>query len=365
MQTKTRCSVLVLATVIALQVLPVAAHDHDPAALMEEAAKRFLATLTQEQVAEARFELNDDERTNWHFIPRERNGLTMKKMRDDQRQMAFLLVHSPLSHKGYSKTLTIMSLERVLHELENNSPRRDAGNYFVTIFGEPGAKVWGWRFEGHHLSMNYTIADGKVSGTPTFFGGNPGEIKQGPRKGLRVLGAEEDLGRALATSLTDEQKKTAIVLENEAPKDILTGAAKKIDPLKPGGLPQAAMTAAQKKLLAELIVEYVGTHRASLAQADMEKIGKAGIENVTFAWAGSTEVGEPHYYRVQGPTFLLEYDNIQNGANHPHAVWRDFDGDFGRDLLREHHEKAHRTSAVAGRGTLVVVQDGSAKPGDR
>jgi hypothetical protein len=365
MQPKTRCSVLVLATVIALQVLPVAAHDHDPAALMEEAAKRFLATLTQEQVAEARFELNDEERINWHFIPRERNGLTMKKMRDDQRQMAFLLVHSPLSHKGYGKTLTIMSLERVLHELENNSPRRDAGNYFVTIFGEPGAKVWGWRFEGHHLSMNYTIADGKVSGTPTFFGGNPGEIKQGPRKGLRVLGAEEDLGRALATSLTDEQKKTAIVLKNKAPKDILTGAAKKIDPLKPDGLPQAAMSAAQKKLLAGLIEEYVGTHRASLAQADMEKIRKAGIENVTFAWAGSTEVGEPHYYRVQGPTFLLEYDNIQNGANHPHAVWRDFDGDFGRDLLREHHEKAHRSSAVAGRGTLVVVQDWSATLGDR
>jgi hypothetical protein len=321
--------------------LPAAAHDHDPAELMAEAANEFLATLTKEQAAEASFELKDDERINWHFIPRERNGLTMKKMRDDQREMAFLLVNSALSHRGYKKTLTIMSLERVLHELENNSPRRDAGNYFISIFGEPGAKVWGWRFEGHHLSMNFTIADGKVSGTPSFFGGNPGEIKDGPRKGLRVLGREEDLGRALAKSLTDEQKKSAIVLGNQVPKDILTSAEKKVDPLEPDGLAQAAMTDAQKKILAELIEEYVGTHRASLAKADMEKISQAGIEKVSFAWAGSTEPGEAHYYRVQGPTFLLEYDNIQNGANHPHAVWRDFNGDFGRDLLREHHAKAH------------------------
>lgn len=320
---------------------PATAHDHDPAALMEEAAKAFLATLSAEQAAAAKFELSDEERINWHFIPRERNGLTMKKMRDDQRQMAFLLVNSALSHRGYQKTLTIMSLERVLHELENNSPKRDAGNYFVSVFGEPGDKVWGWRFEGHHLSMNYTIVDGEVSGTPTFFGGNPGEIKAGPRKGLRVLGAEEDLGRALAKSLSDEQKKAAIVLENQAPKDILTSAEKKVDPLKPDGLARSAMTAEQKEMLMALINEYVTTHRRALAAKDLGKITEAGIDKVTFAWAGSMEVGQPHYYRVQGPTFLLEYDNIQNGANHPHAVWRDFNGDFGRDLLREHHAKAH------------------------
>jgi hypothetical protein len=340
MQLKTSSSLLALAMLAT--VFPAAAHEHDPASMMTEAAKEFLATLSKEQAAEARFELKDEERLNWHFIPRERKGLTMKKMRDDQREMGFLLVNSALSHRGFKKTLTIMSLERVLHELENNSPRRDPGNYFISIFGEPGAEVWGWRFEGHHLSMNYTIVDGVVSGTPTFFGGNPGEIKEGPRKGLRVLGREEDLGRALAKSLTDEQKKIAIVLGDEAPKDILTSAEKKVAPLDPAGLAQAAMSDTQKGMLAELIAEYVGTHRASLAQADMEKIDQAGIEKVTFAWAGGMEAGAPHYYRVQGPTFLLEYDNVQNGANHPHAVWRDFDGDFGRDLLREHHAEAHK-----------------------
>jgi hypothetical protein len=236
-----------------------------------------------------------------------------------------------------------MSLERVLHELEDNNPGRDAGNYFVSIFGEPGAQEWGWRFEGHHLSMNYTIVGGEVSGTPTFFGGNPGEIKEGPRKGLRVLGAEEDLGRALAKSLSDEQRQKAIVLENQPPKDILTSAAKKVDPLKPDGLARAAMDDAQKKMLDALIDEYIGTHRASLAAQDMKKIQAAGIDKVTFAWAGSLELGKAHYYRVQGPTFLIEYDNTQDGANHAHSIWRDFDGDFGRDLLRDHHRSAHHS----------------------
>jgi hypothetical protein len=330
---------IAIAFAFVLQALPSPAHQVGDD--MAVAAQNFLATLDGEQRAAAKFELDDEERLNWHFIPRERRGLTMKKMRPDQLQMAFLLVNSPLSHKGSTKALTVMSLERVLHELENNSPKRDAGNYFISIFGEPGAKVWGWRFEGHHLSMNYTVADGEVSGTPTFFGGNPGEVKDGPRKGLRVLGAEEDLGRALAKSLTAEQKKVAIVLENKPPKDILTKAEKKVALIEPRGLAQSAMNEKQKLQLLRLIKEYINTHRWPLAEADMKKITGAGLEKVTFAWAGSLELGQPHYYRVQGPTFLLEYDNIQNGANHPHAVWRDFDGDFGRDLLREHHETAH------------------------
>ncbi|MFT4547592.1 MAG: hypothetical protein ACI8XO_001463 [Verrucomicrobiales bacterium] len=340
MHSKTTFSFLAIAAAVAIQVLPAPAHGVADA--MSEAAKNFLVTLDDEQRAAASFKMKDEERINWHFIPRERNGLTMKTMRPDQLEMAILLVQSPLSHKGMTKALTIMSLERVLHELENNSPRRDAGNYFISIFGEPGSKVWGWRFEGHHLSMNYTVADGEVSGTPTFFGGNPGEVKEGPRKGLRVLGAEEDLGRALAKTLTEEQKKVAIVLDNVAPKDILTSAAKKVDPLKPDGLLQSAMDDNQKQRLMHLIKEYIHTHRWSLAEADMKKITDAGIEKVTFAWAGSMKKGDAHYYRVQGPTFLLEYDNVQNEANHPHAVWRDFDGDFGRDLLREHHEAEHK-----------------------
>ena len=202
MQTQKLFALHLIAGAALALAFPAAAHEHHPAELMETAAKQFLATLTPEQAAEAKFKLDDEERINWHFIPRERNGLTMKKLRPDQLQMAFLLVKSPLSDKGFKKTLTVMSLEQVLFEIEK-AAHRDAGNYFISIFGKPGAKVWGWRFEGHHLSMNYTIANGKVSGTPTFFGANPGHFKDGPRKGLRALGREEDLGRALAKSLTD------------------------------------------------------------------------------------------------------------------------------------------------------------------
>ena len=336
MHLKTILTLLTLSAALCLNSLA-----HDTAGEMADAAKNFLATLDEEQLATAVFDLGDDERTNWHFIPRERNGLPLKRLRPDQLQMAVLLINSPLSHQGSRKVFTVMSLERVLHELENDNPRRDSSNYFISIFGEPGSEAWGWRIEGHHLSMNYTIADGKISSTPTFFGGNPGEVKEGPRKGLRVLAAEEDLGRALGKTLTAEQKKVAIILKNKAPKDILTRAAKKVDPLGPDGLAHSAMTEDQQAQLLTLIKEYIANHRSHLAEEDMKKITAAGIGKITFAWAGSMEPGKAHYYRVQGPTFLLEYDNVQNGANHPHAVWRDFDGDFGRDLLREHHEKAH------------------------
>jgi len=189
------------------------------------------------------------------------------------------------------------------------------------------------------MSANFTVVAGKeVSGTPSFLGSNPGEVKDGSRKGVRVLGNEEDLGRQLAKSLSAEQRKTAIYSQ-EAPKDILTGSMRKVKPLETAGLPQAQMTKDQTDQLMKLINEYLNRNRAPLAAADLKKIKNAGIEKIYFAWAGGMERGEPHYYRIQGPTFLMEYDNTQNDANHVHAVWRDFENDFGEDILRKHYEQ--------------------------
>jgi hypothetical protein len=252
------------------------------------------------------------------------------------------LLSTGLSHRGYTTALQIMSLEQVLWELENHAPKRDTEMYYITIFGEPGSKSWGWRFEGHHLSMNFTVADGKViSGTPNFFASNPGEIRVGPRTGLRVLAGEEDVARNLVKSLSDEQKKKAII-GTAAPEDILTKNESKISPLEVAGITFGEIDEAQAKNLRQLIDVYVQRIRPEVAADELAAIEKAGMDKIVFAWMGGIEKGQGHYYRVQGPTFLLEYANTQNDANHVHAVWRDFDGDFGRDLLREHYQAGHK-----------------------
>jgi len=307
---------------------------------MAEAATRFLATLDATQREQATFEYNDKERVNWHFIPRERQGLPLKEMRPDQRHLAYSLLQSPLSHAGFSKSVTIMSLERVLHELENNSPRRDASLYFVSVFGTPSTgKTWGWRVEGHHLCLNFTLVDGQeVLSTPSFFGTNPADILQGPRKGLRVLAAEEDLGRTLLESLTPEQREEAVI-NAKAPRDVICVPGFEAKPLQPLGLSGGDMSVQQVEVLHDLIQEYIRRLRPEMAELELKRIDSSEVRKLHFAWAGGFKRGEGHYYRVQGPTFVLEYDNTQNGANHAHAVWRDFDRDFGANLLREHYRR--------------------------
>lgn len=311
-----------------------------PAVEMARAATDFLSSLKPEQQAKAAFDLKNDERENWHFIPKPRNGLPLKEMTPPQRNLAHALLKSGLSERGYGKATNIMSLELVLFDMENKSPKRDPELYYVSIFGKPGStKPWGWRVEGHHLSVNFTIANGKnISATPSFLGTNPGEVKAGPRKGVRILGEEEELGRQLVKSLSDDQKKMA-VFSADAPKEVVTGSARKTKALDWVGLPQAKMNVEQKKSLLKILNAYLSRERAELAKGDLAKIEKAGLEKIYFAWAGGLERGEPHYYRIQGPTFLMEYDNTQNDANHVHAVWRDFENDFGEDILRKHYEQ--------------------------
>jgi hypothetical protein len=325
-------------------------HAHPAADAMTDAAKKFLGALKPEQKAKAHYaDLKSDARQAWHFIPTEmvsfgRKGLPMTEMTEDQRKLAFALLQSAMSEHGYAKATGIISLEAVLKQFEKNSKvDRNPVLYFVSVYGTPDAKgTWAWRFEGHHLSLSFTIVDGKeFAAVPSFMGTNPAEVREGPKKGLRVLGVEEDLGRELVKSLSAEQRTTAIFAE-KAPADIITGAKVKADRLSPAGIAYAKLNDAQKQQLKKVVAEYANRVRSDVAKADLAKIDKAGWDTVAFAWAGGLERGDGHYYRVQGPTFLLEYDNTQNNANHVHAVWRDFTNDFGEDLLKRHYEQSHR-----------------------
>jgi hypothetical protein len=317
---------------------PIAKASHE----MAHAAANLWAALSDEQKAKAGFAFKDDQRYDWHFIPRPRKGLPWKEMTGGQRALASGLLVSGMSQRGYIQASTIMSLEEILKEMEQGKgPVRDSEMYFFSIFGTPGGKdPWGWRVEGHHLSLNFTIAADKgVMGGPTFMGTNPAEVREGPRKGLRVLAHEEDLARKLVKALSEDQKKKAIV-SADAPKDIISYVGRKVKPIDPAGVLMADLNAENKELLTELITVYAEKLRPELAAQDLAKILKAGVDKVGFAWAGGLELGQPHYYRIQGPTFLIEYDNTQNNANHVHSVWRDYEGDFGEDLLKKHYESA-------------------------
>jgi hypothetical protein len=306
---------------------------------MSNAAEAFLASLSADQRAAAHFSFGDDERLNWHFIPRERRGLPFRDMDEAQRERVRALLRTGLSAQGIRKVDDIISLELVLRELGGNPAVRNPELYFVSIFGDPSESgPWGWRFEGHHLSLNYTVIDGApVAWAPAFLGANPAEVREGSRAGLRALAFEEDLARALVRSLDDAQRRRALVAV-EAPSDILTGNALEIDPLEPAGISITDLRPQQVDQLVRLMDEYLGRMSDELATSRRARIEASDLSRIAFAWAGSLEVGEPHYYRIQGPSFLVEYDNTQNNANHIHSVWRDFDGDFGRDLLRDHYD---------------------------
>jgi hypothetical protein len=319
---------------------------------MATAASKFLDGLTPDQRQQATFAFGAEERMRWHFIPTEtfpRKGLTIKEMNESQRKLAHDLLKAGLSQRGYLTASSIMDLETVLGAIEaasraaaaepaRNAPLvRDAERYFFSIFGTPSAKdTWGWRVEGHHVSLHFTVVNGTmVAAGPSFFGSNPAEVREGAKKGLRILGAEEDAARALVQSL-DASQRTKAILDAKAPNDMVTMANVNITPLSPTGLAAESMTAPQRDLLMKLVDVYTGYMAADIAADRQARLRKAGVEKIGFAWAGETERGKKHYYRVQGPTFLIEYDNTQNDGNHIHSVWRDFDRDFGRDLLREH-----------------------------
>jgi hypothetical protein len=317
----------------------------DPAPAMAEAAAAFLAALSPDNRERAQLPFDSDERLNWHFVPRMRQGVPLKQMSPGERQAALALLKASLSASGLRKVDTIRSLEDVLRMIENE-PRRDAELYYFIVFGEPAkAGAWGWRYEGHHTSLNWTLVEGRVAGSsPQFMGANPADVNVGPHKGTRALAAEEDLARELVTSLSDEQTRLAVVSASApfgtaAPLGIVTGNAREAAMQEGNGIAYGELDDMQKGLLLSLVEAYATAQPPAVAQARLGRV-KDELANIRFAWMGGREKGQGHYYRIQGRSFLIEYDNTQGNANHIHSVWREFKGDWGNDVLAEHYRTA-------------------------
>jgi hypothetical protein len=318
---------------------------------MRVAAQRLLQSLEDQTRSEVQLPLESERRQAWHYIPSSmmeaqggRRGLAVKRMTPHQRAFALSLLNSALSHRGQLEAATIMALETILRDIENGNPMRDSEMYHVAVFGTPSAtETWGWSFEGHHLSVNILLVDGRqFSATPSFWGSNPAIVQTGPHQGLEVLAAEQQLARKLVGSF-DEQQKGQAIIAPEAPPDLLTAATPRIDRgefTPPQGIAFEKLTAAQQDMLLQLVRVYASKYRQPILDQIAERTPIVDGTGMYFAWAGGTEPGQGHYYRIQTPHFLFEYDNTQNNANHIHAVWRSFDGDFGEDLLRKHYESS-------------------------
>ena len=335
--------VLVFALLCPL-VLGVMASTKRSASAMVAAGSRFLAALSPDQRQQVSLPFDSDERFRFNYIPDEqfaRQGLPLKAMTEPQRKLAHDLLRTGLSQRGYMTVSAIIQLETLLRALESGQFARDPDAYRFSMFGTPSTTgAWGWRVDGHHVSLHFTIVKGTmVASSPTFAGTNPAEIRQGPRKGERILAPQEDAARALLMTLDARQRSTAI-FNDVAPNDIVTRNAARVDALSPAGIKAAAMTPKQRELLMQLIAVYTSMMADDISADRLAKLRAAGLDNIAFAWAGGMERGNKYYYRIQGPTFLVEYDNSQNDANHVHTIWRDFDGDFGRDLLRDHVKTA-------------------------
>ncbi len=361
-QRVSRALLLALFTLAALTAFEVASTE----AMMADAANRFLESLDRMQRMGTVFDMDAEERTNWHYFPETgftdeygyvRNGITFKDMDPKQRHLAYGLLSTGLGRAGFVKTMNVMALEEIVRAIEDDhTGYRDTERFHFTFFGTPAMKGdWGWRVEGHHVSLHYAIREGRLIATsPTFLGANPHEVPQGLHKGMRALEREEDLARALLLSLDAGARKMAI-FDKQAPYDIVTMADKRAAlEGEPQGLPASKMTTGQFDDLLGLIAEYANTMPPEIAAARLKSARETSRDQLFFGWAGDIDrpAAEPieigskttenrhlagNYYRIQSPTFLIEFANTQNQSNHSHAVWREFEGDFGRDVLAAHY----------------------------
>ena len=320
------------------------AHGSGPGQAAATAANAFLASLPADLRKSASFPLDSPERTQWYFVPRERVGVSLLELDDAQSELLGPLLASALSPEGLLEARGVLKHENILRRVETeagiDATRRDPGHYYISVFGKPQTTApWAWRFEGHHLSVNVTELPGAVpTVAPVFIGANPARVLSGPQTGFRLLAAEEDLGRELVTMLSDEHRRLAVI-KDTAPADIVTGNDPKVRPLELEGLPAADMSPAEQQALRRLLDLYLDRLAPGYARDARARLERAGFGKVRFAWAGGLASGEKHYYRVHGPTLLIEYDNTQNDANHIHTVYRDLDNDFGGDALRKHLSK--------------------------
>jgi hypothetical protein len=312
------------------------------AELLPASTRAFLDGLGEKAHREAQLAFSSGEREDWNYVPRNRAGLALGAMTDRDRKALHALLGAGLSQEGHRKVEGILRLEGILGGLEGNPGFRDPGRYHLAVFGEPTVTgPWGFRFEGHHLSLNFTQAGKRVATTPAFLGANPAEVPSGPQKGMRVLAAEEDLGRRLLASLSDEQRRRAVIATT-APSDIVTVASRRAVLARFEGLPAADMTSSQRADLMALLEVYLRNFPSDLASGHRERIQRAGIERLHFAWAGSAEPRQAHYYRIHGPSHLIEYDNR---GNHIHTVLRELENDFGESLLAQHLQEHHGAGA--------------------
>jgi hypothetical protein len=313
--------------------------------MMERVVLDFLETLDPPLRRRAMLPFESRERYNWHYVPRERMGVALRDMNDAQRQAAMGILRAALSERGYGRCEDIMRLEPLVAEIEQEPETYHPTFYAFTIFGQPGnGDPWGWRIDGHHLSLNFVHGRAQTTVTPTFYGAHPATVEHGPLAGLRVLGAEEDLGRQLIASLEGHQRDVALIRAT-AFDDIITGPGREQSLRQPAGLAAGKMKERHRGMLMRIIEEFIGTMAAPLAEAERARLRSAGIEGIHFAWAGSLSPREPHYYRLHGPTLVIEYDNTQNEANHIHSVWHDPTREFGADILRQHYERSRHKRA--------------------
>lgn len=306
------------------------------------AARTFLDQLAPEARRAARLPFDSSERFDWHYVPRRRAGVALGELGGEARTAARALLAAGLSPRGVEKVEGVIRLEEVLHDRSGGSAFRDPGRYFFALFGEPAAGgTWGWRFEGHHVSLHWTIVDGRiVSAAPQFLGANPAGVGSGPHRGLRVLGAEEDRARALVVGL-DPARRARAVIDARAPSDILSGNSRRPRVDDRRGIAWSELTGPERAALRALVAEYAGVASEAVSAERMARFDAESAE-VRFAWMGGLAPGEGHYYRVVGRSFLVEYDNTQDGANHVHSVWRDLEGEWGvgEDLLARHYRTA-------------------------
>lgn len=336
----TRRALLALSALCALLALP-ALHAQTPSAT--QAAVRLIQATPPAQRAQLLLPFTDAARSDWHYTPRRRDGIAWKAMSAAQREATTALLRTALNERGLDKVRAVMALEITLRQLESSGPSRDAENYAVAVYGQPGVGGWGWRIEGHHLSLHFSLdGDRHVATLPQFFGANPAVVPRdvgggAPREGFRLLGSEEDLARQWLASLSPAQRARA-VFDTRPFGDIVSGNAARARPPEAAGLPFADMDAAQQAQVLKLIGAFADHLQPELAQARLTRVQAAPLDAIRVGWAGSTQPRQPHYFRIQGAGFLIEFDN--SDGNHVHSVWRDFDGDFGRDVLGEHYRQA-------------------------
>lgn len=333
--------VLLALAVAGASLAATSARNDEPADV--RAARTFLEALEPSQRARAAFAVDAPERLDWHFVPRERPGVKLGELGDGARTALRALLSSGLSSVGVERVEGVIELERILRELESLPDRpatwRDPDAYAVTVFGEPdAARPWGWRIEGHHLSLAFTRVGAGLAVTPAFVGANPARAPGGPGPDGRLLGREEDLARELVRSLDSEQLAQARIAE-EAPPDVFYSPGRRARLEAHSGIVGERLDAGQRALLEQLLDAWLSGWPPQTAAAARERLGPP--EGLRFTWMGSLQSGEPHYWRVDGLHAVLEWDNVQNGANHAHCVWRDLERDHGADLLAEHHRTAH------------------------